>query len=73
MGDKETVIVQMGRDLIRTHKVDSDTYARAVKLFGHAGVVNIVTLMGDYAATTMLLNAADQHVRPKDKPLLPMP
>jgi hypothetical protein len=29
--------------------------------------------MGNYAATTMLLNVADQHVRPKDKALLPMP
>jgi hypothetical protein len=29
--------------------------------------------MGDYAATTMLLNVADQHVRPKDKSLLPLP
>ncbi len=28
--------------------------------------------MGDYAATTMLLNVADQHVRPRDKPLLPI-
>ena len=73
MGDKEMVIVQLGRDVIRTHKVDSDTFARAVQLFGHRGVVDIVSLMGDYAATTMLLNAADQHVRPKDKPLLPMP
>jgi hypothetical protein len=44
-----------------------------VKLFGHQGVVNILSLMGDYAATTILLNAADQHVRPRDKSLLPMP
>lgn len=73
MGEKETVIVQMGRDVIRNHKVDSDTFARAVKLFGHRGVVDIVSLMGNYAATTMLLNVADQHVRPKDKALLPMP
>jgi hypothetical protein len=29
--------------------------------------------MGDYAATTMLLNVADQHVRPKDTALLPVP
>jgi hypothetical protein len=28
--------------------------------------------MGDYAATTMLLNAADQHIRPSDKELLPI-
>jgi hypothetical protein len=29
--------------------------------------------MGDYAATTIMLNVADQHVRPKDKSLLPVP
>ena len=73
LGEKETVIVQLGRDSIGKHKVGSDTFARAVKLFGNQGVVNIVSLMGDYAATTMLLNVADQHVRPKDKSLLPIP
>ncbi|MBI4886283.1 MAG: carboxymuconolactone decarboxylase family protein [Acidobacteria bacterium] len=73
LGDKEAVIVQLGRDAISKHKVGSDTFARAVKLFGHQGVVNVVSLMGDYAATTMLLNVSDQHVRPKDKSLLPIP
>jgi len=73
LGEKETVIVQLGRDAIGKHKVGSDTFARAVKLFGHQGVVNVVSLMGDYAATTMLLNVADQRVRPKDTPLLPIP
>ena len=73
LGEKEAVIVQLGRDSISKHKVASDTFARAVKLFGNQGVVNIVSLMGDYAATTMLLNVADQRVRPKDKSLLPIP
>jgi len=73
MGDKEAVIVQLGRDSITKHKVGSDTFARAVKLFGNQGVVNLVSLMGDYAATTILLNVADQRVRPKDKSLLPIP
>jgi 4-carboxymuconolactone decarboxylase len=73
LGEKEAVIVQLGRDSISKHKVGSDTFARAVKQFGNQGVVNIVSLMGDYAATTILLNAADQHVRPKDKSLLPIP
>ena len=71
LGDKEAVIVQLGRDSIGKHKVGSETFARAVKLFGNQGVVNIASLMGDYAATTMLLNVADQHVR--DKSLLPIP
>ena len=72
LGETEAVIVQLGRDSITTHKVGSDTFARAVKRFGHEGVVNILSLMGDYAATTILLNAADQHVRPRDKSLLPI-
>ena len=71
LGDKEAVIVQLGRDAISKHKVGSETFARAVKLFGNQGVVNIVSLMGNYAATTILLNVSDQHVR--DKSLLPIP
>jgi 4-carboxymuconolactone decarboxylase len=72
LGDKEAVIVQLGRDSIGRHRVGSDPFARAVKLFGNQGVVDIVSLMGDYAATTILLNVADQHVRPQQTPLLPM-
>ena len=73
LGEKEAVIIQLGRDSISKHKVASDTFARAVKQFGHQGVVNIVAVMGDYAASSILLNVADQHVRPRDKSLLPIP
>jgi 4-carboxymuconolactone decarboxylase len=73
LAEKDALIVQLGRDAIGKHKVSSDTFARAQKQFGNQGLVNIVALMGDYAATTMLLNVADQHVRPKDTPLLPLP
>jgi 4-carboxymuconolactone decarboxylase len=73
LGEKEAVIIQLGRDSIGKHKVSSDTFARATKLFGNEGLVKIVSLMGDYASTTILLNVADQHVRPRDKPLLPIP
>jgi 4-carboxymuconolactone decarboxylase len=72
VGEKEAVIIQLGRDSIGKHKVGSDTFAQAMKLFGNQGVVNIVSLVGDYAATTILLNVADQHLRPSDKPLLPL-
>jgi 4-carboxymuconolactone decarboxylase len=73
LAEQDAVIVQLGRDAIGKHKVSSDTFARAEKQFGKQGLVNIVALMGDYAATTILLNVADQHVRPKDKALLPIP
>jgi len=73
LGEKDAVVIQLGREALGKHKVASDTFARAQKLFGNQQLVNIVALMGDYAATTMLLNVADQHVRPKDTPLLPTP
>ena len=73
LAEKDAVVVQLGRDAIGKHKVSSDTFARAQKLFGNQGLVNIVALMGDYAATTMLLNVADQHVRTKHTALLPLP
>jgi 4-carboxymuconolactone decarboxylase len=73
LGEKESSIIQLGREVIGKHKVSSDTFARASKLFGNQGLVNVVALMGDYAATTILLNVFDQHVRPADKPLLPIP
>ena len=73
VGEKEAVIIRLGRESFGKHKVDSDTFARALKLFGNQGLVNFVSLMGDYASTAILLNASDQHVRASDKPLLPIP
>jgi 4-carboxymuconolactone decarboxylase len=53
--------------------VSSETFARALKIFGDRQLVNIVCLMGDYASTAIMLSTVDQHVRPTDKPLLPIP
>jgi 4-carboxymuconolactone decarboxylase len=73
LGEKETVIIQLGRESIGKHQVSPGTAARAISLFGNQGFVNMVSLMGDYASTSILLSAFDQHVRPADKPLLPIP
>jgi 4-carboxymuconolactone decarboxylase len=71
--EKDAVIIQLGREVMGKHHVSSDVAARALNSFGKQGLVNIVSLMGDYASTAILLNAFDQHVRPADKPLLPIP
>jgi 4-carboxymuconolactone decarboxylase len=73
LADKDAVIIQLGREVLGKHHVSSDVAARALNLYGKQGLVNIVSLIGDYASTAILLNAFDQHVRPKDKPLLPIP
>ncbi len=71
--EKDAALIDLGREVIEKHHVRPSTYARAQKLFGNEELVNYVSLMGDYAATTLLLNAFDQHIRPADKPLLPIP
>lgn len=71
--EKDAAVIQLGREVLEKHHVDSATAAHALKLFGKQGLVNLVTLMGDYAATEILLNTFDQHVRPTEKPLLPFP
>jgi 4-carboxymuconolactone decarboxylase len=73
LAEKDAVIISLGREVLGKHHASSATAARALSLFGNQGLVNIVSLIGDYAATTILLNAFDQHLRPADKPLLPIP
>jgi 4-carboxymuconolactone decarboxylase len=70
-GEKETVVVRLGRQIIREHKLDSATFAKAVNLFGKQGAVELVILMGDYTLNAMLLAATDQHLPADRPPLLP--
>lgn len=73
VGEKEATIIELGRESIGKRRVSSETAAHALSLFGNQGVVNLASLMGDYASTAILLSTFDQHVRPTDKPLLPLP
>ncbi len=71
VGEKETTVIRIGRQLFREHKLDSGTFAKAVDLFGKQGTVELVTLMGDYTLNALLLDALDQHLPADRKPLLP--
>ena len=73
LGEKEALIIRFGRELFQEKKVRSETFARAVEMFGRQGVVNLASLMGNYSATAALLNAVDQQLRPGQTPLLPVP
>jgi 4-carboxymuconolactone decarboxylase len=73
LGERETLIIDFGRELFREKTVRSATFARALAVFGRQGVVNLVTLMANYAMTAVVLNAFDQQLRPGQEPLLPIP
>ena len=71
LSPEETIIIKVGRQIMREHKLDSDLYAEAVRLFGRKGFIELVTVMGDYVMVGMVLTAIDQHLPPNRPPLLP--
>ena len=68
---KEGLVINIGRQVFRDHKLDSATYVKAMETFGKQGMVELVAIMGDYSANALFLHAFDQHVPPDRKPLLP--
>ena len=48
VGENESVIMQIGREIFREHELSSETYARALRVLGEANLVDIVDLMGTY-------------------------
>jgi len=69
--EREAVIIRLGREIFGDHRVTSETYARALAVFGKRMLIDLVSVMGNYAATAALLCAFDMQVHAGDKPLLP--
>ena len=61
----------MGRQILRKHHLDSETYAHAVKLFGRQGTLELSITMGDYVMAGIMLIAADHQLPPNRPALLP--
>lgn len=68
----DAVVIELGREIFTTRKVSSTTFARALAQFGRRKLVDLVALMGNYAATAALLTAFDMQLDPEQPPLLPV-
>ena len=73
LGEKESIVIQMGREIFGRHQLSSDTYARALKILGEKNLVDIVSLMADYAGTATRLTAVNQQMPAGWKQFLPLP
>ena len=73
LGDKEAVIIEVGRELFGTHKLRTDSYARALGILGKTNLVDVVSLMADYAGVCATLTAFNQQMPPGFKQFLPLP
>lgn len=62
VGAKEAAIIALGREAFRKHRVRRSTYATAIELFGAQTLVNLVSLMGEYAATALKLHVFAQQL-----------
>ncbi|HEX4051523.1 MAG TPA: hypothetical protein VHY19_11655 [Steroidobacteraceae bacterium] len=73
LGAEEAVIIQVGREIFRTHRLSSATYARALRVLGERNLVDVVGEMADYASAGASLSAFNQQMPPGFKQFLPLP
>ena len=64
LDETAAAVIALGRALFEDRRLDPGTYARALAIFGTRDLVDLVSLMGMYAATAALLAAFDVQLRP---------
>lgn len=69
--DKQAVIIGLGREMFGDHKVKPATFARALKIFGARLLIDIVSVMANYASTAALLCCFDMQLPSGREPGLP--
>jgi 4-carboxymuconolactone decarboxylase len=72
LAEREQVVIALGREMFGAHRVSAETFARAHREFGTKMLVDLVSVMGNYASTAALLCAFDVQLHPDWKPLLPV-
>jgi alkylhydroperoxidase family enzyme len=68
---KESTIIRFGREIMREHRLSSETWAEAVEHFGRQGTLEIAAAMGDYVMAGIMLHAVDQRMPPDRENTLP--
>lgn len=71
LAEPDKIIIDLGREIFVARKVAPQTFARAKQQFGAKALVDLVSLMGNYAGTAALLCAFGMEIEPGDQQLLP--
>lgn len=69
IGEKESCVIEFGRELIGPGPLTSETFAHALKLFGKKGVAELTEELGQYVVMGMVNKAFDMHNRPNQEAL----
>ena len=60
--ERDAIVIDLGREALGARRVEPETYARALKVFGPAQLVDLATLIGEYASTAVLLTIVYQQL-----------
>jgi 4-carboxymuconolactone decarboxylase len=71
--ETDALVIELGRQVWRDHKVNSETFAKAKARFGPNMLIDLVMLMGNYAGTAALLATVDMQLHAGKEQLLPIP
>src|SRR5262249_29215614 len=64
MAEDEAVVYDFVTELMATHKVSDETFARARKVFNDQQIVDLTAVAGNYVMVAMILAMAEQTVPP---------
>lgn len=68
LDEADAIVIGLAREVFGARQLSSATYARALRHFGRRSLVDLVALMGQYAATAALLTAFDMQLDPGQEP-----
>ena len=71
MAADEEALHDLLSEVLHNKSVSDTTYARAVKIFGEQGVIELIAVAGYYAMLAMILNVARKALPAGQEPMLP--
>jgi alkylhydroperoxidase family enzyme len=61
LSERDATVIRFGRELLREHRMSSETFAKSVELFGERGTMDMVAVMMTYAVSGFYAIAVDEH------------
>jgi len=61
VADADAAVIRFGRELLGDRRMSSETFAKAVDLFGEHGAMDLVAVMSTYAVSGFYAIAVDEH------------
>jgi len=72
LDEADAVVIELGREIFTARRVSAATFARALAQFGGRKLIDLVALMGNYAATAAMMTAFDMQLDSDQPPPLPI-